>query len=76
MLLSPSLAYADPIQLANIHAGMTVEEQKQAVTKDGFTCEDLKTPWETTFTVCQNGKKEIRPSNKKIHNHPIPFVTK
>ncbi len=65
ILLSTS-ANAEPINLVGINIKMTIDQQKDVLTKSGFQCVEKKYPWGIPYQVCENSDKHIRPSNKKI----------
>ena len=66
LMFSTSITHAKPISLGGLDMTMSVEQQKDYLTRAGFKCEEKANLFGLKVLSCKNGKKTVTPSKDDI----------
>ena len=64
--LTSTISHAKPISLGGLDMTMSLEQQKDYLTKAGFKCDEKKNLIGVKYLSCKNGKKSITPSKDNV----------
>ena len=66
LILGTTISHAKPISLGGLNMTMSVEQQKDYLTRAGFKCEEKENLFGMKVLSCKNGKKTVTPSKDSV----------